>query len=180
MSEDKGKDLGWETFSATPKIVDAVQYLVLEKDGKKFSNFLKIIKRPNINGRVSQQIDHMSVHTNAGRVQLRSGSWLVIDAVGDLHVYKDEDFQKLFEAGSDVSTDSGAQATDLTEIVEKRLSEAEKEWKKVYAEQAKEFSKEWKKACEEMIFGSVEDLKKEFPDIFKKESKNVKSKSSKS
>jgi hypothetical protein len=29
MSEDKGKDLGWETFSATPKIVDAVQYLSL-------------------------------------------------------------------------------------------------------------------------------------------------------
>ena len=165
MSEDKGKDLGWETFSATPKIVDAVQYVVVDKEGKNYSNFLKIIKRPNINGRVSQQIDHMSVHTNDGRVQLRSGSWLVIDVVGDLHVYKDEDFQKLFETGSPVVA-SSTDAFVSKEAFDDGFAKLE----------------DWKKELFEMLGKhkiSIELNAKQLRELAKG-AKNVKSKSSKS
>lgn len=112
MSEEKN-DLRWATFSETPNIIDAVRYVVLEKDGKKLNNFERILERAGINGRISQDGDHIRVSSKNGRRNLSDGKWLVMDRLGELEVYSDVDFNKLFEAGSPVSSEQleGANAT---------------------------------------------------------------------
>ena len=169
MSEER-TPTRWATFSATPEIVDAVQYVVVEKDGKRFGNFKKIIEREHINGRIMEEIDHIRVSTKDGRVQLRPSDWLVIDRVGELHCYKDADFHKLFEEGTPVESSEppeGANATDALEAdIGKRFAELEGLIEKnnnVFITRA-----------------VIDEINKRLDTIEKKGASNVKSKTSKS
>jgi len=178
MSEGKSTATTWTTFSATPEIIDAVQYVVIEKDGKKFSNFQKIIKRPHINGRINEGVDYIRVSTKDGREQLRPSYWLVVDRTGDLSVYKDEDFHKLFESGSPVATE-GSEATDnaLSEAVKKLQSEFSSLLSAVTesSDEEKKLSNRLSEAEKE-----ISAMSKQITFMKKGADKNVKSKTSKS
>ena len=181
MSEDTPKyeskertPTRWATFSATPDIVKAVQYVVFEKDGKRFGNFGKILELPGINGQVSEQMDHIRVATKAGRVKLRASDWLVIDRVGSLSCYRDVDFHKLFEEGTPVDSSEPPKGADATALVEAKFSPRFTQLESDTSSILKEI--EQMKIRIEQAF----NIPKEMIGAPGKESKNVKSKTSKS
>jgi len=106
MSEEQSRPTAWGTFSQRPNVIDAVQYVVVEKDGKKFNNFLKIIEKPHVNGRVYQDGEVIRVSSKNGRMQLRDGMWLVMTLLGEFEVYTDEQFQRLFVSGFSSSSEA--------------------------------------------------------------------------
>lgn len=107
----------WRPFTGRPNVVDAVQYQVFTKDNREYSNFLHIIKRPHVNGRVWQPANSnkLNVQSNSGRLSVSTSDWIVMTPLNDFLVYKDADFKKLYGEG-EVSTN--AIDNSLHDIVE--------------------------------------------------------------
>lgn len=120
MSEEtkSAENLRWKKVAKQPEVFQAIQYLVIEEKGKKFSNFENILKMEGVNGRVYQQDDVVRVSSGNDRMTLRSGHWLVMDPLSNFAIYSDAQYKILFDSGM-VVTDISDESIEIAPLAEK-------------------------------------------------------------
>lgn len=104
----------WENYKEKEALVFAIRYIVVEKEGKRLSNFEKIIKKAGVNGRVWQDGEVVRISDRGDRFVLRAGQWLTLNTIGELRVYSDGQFNALYRTASgEVADETDTPQDDL-------------------------------------------------------------------